>query len=172
MLCPAIQIFFPWFHRNTKVRWSCNFRTSTLCNCLHFIPSKCKTPVSSPLKTSRSWYTHTHTHTNTHTHTHTHPHTHTHTQTHTPTHTHTHTHTYIYSKRNTAVHSSKVNISVLRSYLCLSLSQHPTVPCGRTKLKFNKTICNNNIKTIIFTPILAGNLGLKVWYKGVTSWSD
>ena len=93
----------------------------------------------------------------------------------TDTDTHTHTHTYIYififSECNTAVHSSKVNTSVLRSYLC-SLRQHPTVPCGRTKVKFRKTTCNNNTKTVIFTPIFAGNLGLKVWYKGVISWSD
>jgi len=56
VLCPALHIFLPWLHRNTNVRWSCNFRISTLYNFLHFIASTCKTPVSSLLKNSRSWY--------------------------------------------------------------------------------------------------------------------
>jgi len=56
VLCPAFHIFLPWFHRNTNVSWSCNFRISTLCNFLYFISSTCKTPVSSLLKTSRSLY--------------------------------------------------------------------------------------------------------------------
>ena len=122
----------PRFHRSTEVRWSGNFRISTLCNFLHFISSTWKTPVSSLLKTSWSIYI------------------------------------YITNK---AVHSLKFNTSVIRSYLC-SLRHYPTVPCGRTKVKFRNANGNNNKKTMIFAPIFAGNLGLNAWDKGVISWRE